>query len=247
MSEAVSQAPAATGQCIACREQLAAGAAICSKCREYQSRWRNELKYWAAMAGIIALAGSAVIVATGYLKSAKNYIWPADIVVLDYDTFGDLSMVNPTSQNVLVKYLYVRSGIPDHPFQWDVRWDINSVIEPKRPLKIRLPTLAAEQFRGESKSIFGNSQGKYAQGLNKTDEKAVLQYERNDKYVPAFLSSQGVEYRQVKDDIGPQITSFPCKAQLNYVFLDNQTERTMEISCIAVVKHRTSNARVRRP
>jgi hypothetical protein len=48
------QANVWTKACIACREPILPDATLCIYCKSDQSPWRNELRYWAAVAGIFS-------------------------------------------------------------------------------------------------------------------------------------------------------------------------------------------------
>src|SRR5262245_54019590 len=89
-----------TKPCIACGTAIAQNLTVCPTCKEYQSRWRNELKYWAAMAGLITLIGSGLVWTGGYVKAAYDYFLPPDPIVLELDTFQDLTIVNAARQSL---------------------------------------------------------------------------------------------------------------------------------------------------
>jgi hypothetical protein len=229
--------------CIACGAQISSESYICSTCKEYQRRWRNELRYWAAFAGLVTLICTGVVVIPGFLKSAWDYLQPPDLVVLDFDAFEYLTMVNPSNQPVLAKYFYIRSLNAGQADQWTVRWDINESIDAGKSLAVHLAKLAEKQFKGPpSDNIFGRQQGAYAQNLTEDVRREFLSYRRNKEFVPAFLKDGGTEHQHVKEDIGTHISTFSCAAEMSYMFLQRQTERKNSIACIGIIKHRVQPA-----
>jgi predicted nucleic acid-binding Zn ribbon protein len=227
-----------TRNCVACGETIPVGAAMCGKCNEYQSTWRNELRYWAAIAGFLAVLGSGAVYMVGVLKGGWDHYWPPDPLVLDFDTFNDITIVNPSNQFLLVKHLLVRAAYPGQREFLTPRWDINQTIDPSKSGSPKLPDIANMRFRGFEKAFYGNPPGPYAQDLSDKDKTEIFAYRRHQDYAPAFLKSEGVEHRHLRADIGSRITTFSCTAELGYVFLQSQLERTLSIPCIGVIRQR---------
>ena len=50
--------------CIACREPIEKGATVCKVCKSDQANWRNELKYWAGVVGVLTLIASGIAFTT---------------------------------------------------------------------------------------------------------------------------------------------------------------------------------------
>jgi hypothetical protein len=227
-----------TKPCNACGKDRHYDARICPECKEYQTPWRNELRYWAAIAGFIAILSSGTVFVIGVLKSAWDYYCPPALLVLDYDTFGDITFVNSSNQFVFVKYLQIRAVYPGQTIPFTPRWDTNQSIEPSKSGKTSLLKLAEGRFRGLEKSIFGEVPGPYAQKLPDTEKATIFAYKRHSDYVPAFLKKDGAEYRHLVADIGQNITAFECITEISYIYLKNRSERTMKLPCIGVIKQK---------
>jgi hypothetical protein len=48
-----------TTRCITCKQEILAGASLCSVCKSYQRPWKNHLLYFSGIAVMIALVVSA--------------------------------------------------------------------------------------------------------------------------------------------------------------------------------------------
>ena len=159
--------------------------------------------------------------------------FPSDLQVLEFDTFRDITIVNPSGQPVLMRWLLVRSAIPNQPHQWSIRWDINQSVEPSKPLTVNLVELAKNQFRGREKEWYGSQQGNYVQHLKEKDKQEIFQHKR----YKTFLKRDGTEHRQVVEDIGKYTTTFTCLAEVSYLFLHSHSERKSTPDCVGFLKH----------
>ncbi len=221
--------------CVACGENISANASVCSKCREFQSKWRNELKFWAGIAGLIVLISSGLAFSFGALKFARDYFRPPDLIVSEINTFGKITLMNMAEQSAWVKGLRIRSDNPQH----DLKWDLGYVLKPRQLYAVNMIELSKTQFQGLSRQIFGSAQGIYARKLSPETAAEVLRSMHRNKYVPVFLHRDGAEYRQVRDYLNDQVTVFDCNAELSYVFVESETQRIGRIPCVGVVKERT--------
>jgi hypothetical protein len=224
-----------TSRCVACGSDLAAGAYVCSNCKEYQARWRSELKFWAGIAGLIVLVSSGLAFSFGAMKFAVNYFWPPALIVSEVNSFGTLALVNMSDQNVWLKELRIRSDRPGH----DLQWNIGHILKPRELYSGDMIKMSASQFRGLSRQLFGSSQGLYARNLADDTIQALRAHKLREKYVPVFLHRDGPEYRQVKEVLRSQVTAFDCRAELTYVFMESQAPRDAAIPCIGVIKERS--------
>jgi hypothetical protein len=232
-----------TKNCIACGSEMQLDAYLCPTCKEYQGKWRNELKYWAGIAALISLVGGGLAVCFGFLKLTRDYYLPAAMIAIDFDVFGSISLVNPSAQHALIKDFYIQSEIPGTKFQYSLRWDINKSIDPNTTFATDLVRLSKQQFKDEAKGRFGAYQGSYARSLDGTVVQQVLHHDEItlQKYLPTFLKREGAEYRQASQYFGAALSTFPCAAQLNYRLLESQSEQTIIIPCVGVIKERTSS------
>jgi len=230
-------APIETRNCIACGHQISKAAKVCNECGAHQEPWRNEVKYWAGVAGLITLIGSGLAFSFASTKAGIDYLWPAKPVISEANTFGKLSIVNMSNQNVWVKHLSIRSEKPRH----DLRWDIGHVIEPHKLDESDLVILSKAQFAGLSRELFGQKQGTYANKIDAKTLAEILDNQHREKYVPVFLLQDGTEHGQVARVFGNSIGSVQCTADLTIVFAESQASHVLPIQCVGFIKNRIAN------
>jgi hypothetical protein len=100
--------------CIACGGELNSGASLCQSCGSSQSFWRNELRYWAAVAGVFSIIAATI----GYSINAgpeirKTLFWNDNIEILRFsesDNETALSIVNTGDGPVWIEKLTYQAG-----------------------------------------------------------------------------------------------------------------------------------------
>jgi hypothetical protein len=100
--------------CIACGSELNKGAAVCHACASSQRFWRNELRYWATVAGVFsviaAMIGYSINVAP---EIRKTLLWQDNIEILQFSETGDgakISIANIGDGPVWVEKLSFQAG-----------------------------------------------------------------------------------------------------------------------------------------
>jgi hypothetical protein len=90
----------ATKLCNACGSPLHLAARLCPVCKTWQTPWKNWLQYWAIIASMITLAGSAVTFAVTHFRTAP----PPEIslAILDLTNPGSLNVLNTGNVDVLI-------------------------------------------------------------------------------------------------------------------------------------------------
>jgi hypothetical protein len=48
-------------KCIACKEVIGIGATVCSKCKSYQTWWKNYLQYATSVVGVFTVMAALVV------------------------------------------------------------------------------------------------------------------------------------------------------------------------------------------
>jgi hypothetical protein len=101
-------------ECIACKGALAPGASLCLHCGSFQSGWKNDLRYWATLVGLVAFISTAV----AYLFSVgpeirKTFAWEDRIKVLDVILPGFIVVANTGDGNVFVQKLHWTGNVDD--------------------------------------------------------------------------------------------------------------------------------------
>jgi hypothetical protein len=100
--------------CIACGSDLNEGVSICTTCGSYQSSWRNELRYWAAVAGVFSIVAATI----GFSISAwpdirKSLFWRDSLEVLQFHNSegrSEISVFNTGDGPVWILELTYQAG-----------------------------------------------------------------------------------------------------------------------------------------
>jgi hypothetical protein len=74
MSEELKSPENSTKPCIYCGSSIPLSAKLCSVCKSYQSKLRNNLVYFAGIAGLISLLGSAFVYIVSELPNLRKVI-----------------------------------------------------------------------------------------------------------------------------------------------------------------------------
>jgi len=97
-------------QCKVCRELINDGAKICSHCGQYQSSWRNELKYGASIAGFVGLAISGLSFTAAQIQSlVADWFSHPSVEVLSYTTPNDAYISNSGKGIVYVADIFLKN------------------------------------------------------------------------------------------------------------------------------------------
>lgn len=141
-------------ECIACRNGLEAGASLCSHCGSFQSAWKNHLRYWATLVGLVAFIFTAV----AYLFSVgpeirKTFAWEDRIKVLDVILPGFIVVANTGDGNVFVQKLHWTGNI-DNLYSTDTI-PINKAISKEQGLE----TIELKRSSLEKKEFLGRYMG----------------------------------------------------------------------------------------
>ena len=96
--------------CIACKSEIVAGAVMCPICKSHQSRWKNQLYYFATIAGAITVFITMLtyIVST-WPEIRKTLFWRDIVDVTQLDSMGKLVIYNAGDGKIFVSHLTWRS------------------------------------------------------------------------------------------------------------------------------------------
>ena len=74
-----------TKPCAYCGSLIPSDAKLCSVCKSYQSKWRNNFVYWAGLAGLIGLLGSAFAYIISEASSLRKFFaWNGEVKVAKF-------------------------------------------------------------------------------------------------------------------------------------------------------------------
>jgi hypothetical protein len=228
--------------CIACKQPIEVGATLCPKCASYQRRWRNEIKYWSGIAGLVTLIATGLAFAGNNALLLYDRLFPPDLVVSEFNSFGKVALWNGSKQNAWLTHLQVHS---EKPF-FEVEWPLYTMIKANSPFVRDMVKESAESILGSNKEIFGVQPGDYAV---EPDETTIKNFERSDtdiakRFVPAFLSKNGTDFRQIEENYAKKY-SFGCTASLEYVytssisvFTSRNLSKVLAFPCVGMIRKR---------
>src|SRR5262245_24997156 len=110
--------------CIACLKAIPLGARICTNCDSFQADWRNEVKYWAGVAGIITLIASGLVFTADLGSRLWRRIFGYEIAVTNMDPFGKTVVWNLTSSAIHLRTVAINSAMPKTDLVWEVHQSI---------------------------------------------------------------------------------------------------------------------------
>jgi hypothetical protein len=241
---AMSDTPNIPPLCIACKQPIERGATLCQKCSSYQTKWRNEIKYWSGIAGLLTLIATGIAFAGNNVLLLYDRLSPPDLLVSEFNSFGKTALWNGSRQNVWVTHLQVKSNKP----YFDVEWPIYTTIKSNTPLVQDMIDESAKSIFGSNREIFAKRPGDYAVQPDK-DLISMIEGNNNDvmkQFVPAFLDADGTDYRQIEQN-HPTRYEFSCVADLEYIYTSSisifgsrNSAKNLSIPCVGMMRHRGS-------
>jgi hypothetical protein len=88
--------------CRECGMQVLPDARVCGYCESYQARWRNELRYFANIAGIFTVIGTAIFFSISLAPTLDQALfWTDEIAVLRVDG-GNMTLANAGDGKVFI-------------------------------------------------------------------------------------------------------------------------------------------------
>jgi hypothetical protein len=121
-------ATSSMASCIACKQSIPDGAALCSHCGSYQARWRNELRYLASTIGIGTVASALLVYSVSALPALRRQLfWRDRIEVLAFSSVRGLALANTGDGPVFVTHLTVESSPTG---RYNILFPIETLIRP---------------------------------------------------------------------------------------------------------------------
>jgi hypothetical protein len=223
-----------TKRCIACKDPIPNDATLCKVCKSDQSNWRNELKYWGGVAGVIALVASGIAFTTGLAYQAWQRLFGSEIAAAEIDPFGTTVLWNLTDDPIYLKTISVRSSEP----KVDVAWDVYKTVAAKSDAPIELMKIAADTMHGTIGEPYGKPPGDYAH-LDDATLQSLKKNERTDKFVATFLVRDGLTATQLKRNYKEQFRTFDCSITVDFMRLRGGSSSAVDLPCIGTFRLRT--------
>jgi hypothetical protein len=97
-------------KCIACKEVIDADAALCSKCKSYQARWKNYLQYAASVVGIFTVLAALIVYIISKSPELKKVLfWSDGLQVISFAYPRDITIFNNGDGKILLLHIGIRT------------------------------------------------------------------------------------------------------------------------------------------
>jgi hypothetical protein len=142
-------------RCIACWESIPSQSSLCAKCGSFQRNWKNDLRYWSTVVGLIVFVCSAL----AYLAATaplfwKMMTWKDGVEVVDAILPGYIVIKNTGDGDVFVRKLYwtgTVTGITQE-IGSNGTFPINKTISKQQrweTIELKRPETKKREFEGE--------------------------------------------------------------------------------------------------
>ncbi len=228
-------------ECIACRNALEAGASLCSHCGSFQSAWKNHLRYWATLVGLLAFIFTAV----AYLFSIvpeirKTFAWEDRIKVLDAILPGFIVVANIGDGNVFAQKLHWTGNI-DNFYSTDTI-PINKAVSKEQGLEtieLKRSSLEKKEFAGRymtNKEVPKESRIKLWQKARSDD---------NECWDVKIQLAKSESMLETQTGAGEEFWSIPLRGTFYFYSLHANRTLEEEVPLLGfVVKNLDENAKV---
>jgi hypothetical protein len=193
-----------TTRCVACKQDIPAGASLCSVCKSYQRPWKNHLLYISGIAAMIVLIVSAAFWLWGNSRLLLG-LGRDDVALISANTLGSAVVVNRGDREVFVSHLLL--FMPGRSANWQA---------PRLRFEERLPVgqFLRREFPRENPQEFRE----FVRGLNTPDFETLVNRAANGDTcleLIFFMASDSF-LRELKTMAGPTLNTFEVAGYLEY-------------------------------
>jgi hypothetical protein len=104
-------------QCIACWKDIPAKSSLCSQCGSYQRAWKNNLRYYSTIVGLVTFVVTALFYGGSLVPNIwKRFMWEDKIQILDVKVPGSMVIANVGDGDVFVRKLYWSGKLEESNF-----------------------------------------------------------------------------------------------------------------------------------
>lgn len=141
-------------ECIACKRKLEAGSFLCSRCGSFQVAWKNHLRYWSTMAGLLVFMTTALAYLTSIAPEVRRVItWKDRVQVLDVVFPGFIVLNNIGDGDVIVRQLHWTGTVQDMEYAMGSTYTIP--INKKLSIEQRVETIELKRGEFAKKEFLG--------------------------------------------------------------------------------------------
>ena len=209
-------------KCSVCKHDIPPTASLCSICRSYQQRWKNELQYYSGIAALLVLFLSA---SSWLIGRASAYFQRDDIRVISCNTLGAAVIANRGKAEVFISNLLL--WMPGRKSDWEApTLDINEGLPSGQFLKRQFP---ASRLQGPAFFVRGVDSVSF--------EKLISRAAKDDPcFELAFFESSDHSLRELKQMAGPTLNTFDVAGYLEYFGTHSDTAKYLSLSGTGVVR-----------
>jgi hypothetical protein len=220
--------------CSFCGELIAAGAVLCPKCNSYQRPWRNELKYWSGVVGLVTLVVSGLTFSLDAGRAIYQDMFSSDLAVSDFSSTDIARIWNISRTDVWITHVHIKSRKPVYDFQVTT----SHVIKPNDVLEFNFLKLAREQWSGFVGDLIKGNIADYGTDLS-ADEISDLEediVDTKENFVTDFLLRNGPEHRHLLSIHGRDLFTYACKLRIYYRISQSDTQQVLSVPCVGTVR-----------
>jgi ribosomal protein L40E len=212
--------------CIACGAAVPSDVELCRHCGSYQSRWKNTLRYWATVAGLLTLAASLLIYTITTLPVIRKMLaWKDDVDVLAFESSRRITLINSGDGDILVTHVVLSAEAP----RFSSAESVEQLLPPK--------AVHSENVK--------RKEGKIA-WVSCIDDDAWLRILGRAKpqadacFTIAVHYIKDAAYLGIREMLGEDLRTFPANASVQYYSFHNKEFRTKEFPAIGTIQRRLS-------
>lgn len=213
---------------------MARGATLCTTCESDQSIWRNELKYWSGIVGLITLVVSGATFSLNFGREAWQKIFGQTLAIADFSSTDILRVWNISNTDVWIKQIKIKSDGPSYQFGITT----SLVIKPKEVGDLNYRDAAISQWEGTVAGLLRSGFSDYATDMTPEERDHM----RNDllpaknMFVPDFLYRDGPEYAEIKGIHGGALFTFPCTIEIEHTNAGDASSEVTDIPCVGTLR-----------
>lgn len=220
-------------RCEVCAKEIPAGASICSECGYFQKPWRNELKYWSGITGLVTVIATAIVFTWTASLELYAKLFKPDMAISEIDTHGRSAVWNLTRSDLWITTLRFRSERP----RYDLQWSVYKVVEANKQLQFEILGLTKVNWHGDVSWMYSAAASdNFAPDLADDEWQAILRNELSDKYVVNFMYSNGAQFLQLNQYFGNRLRNVSCTGELNYLTSADGSSKMQSFPCVGIVR-----------
>ena len=215
-------------KCIECFEDIPNGAKLCSKCGSYQSKWKNRVKYFATVIGIVVATFTALAYLISVLPEVKKILFWKDSIEIMELSFAhkklNFTAINSGDGKVQLSYFLLESQKPD----FNITQGIDEAIPSGEMIKHR------DLYHPKRNEVFGFI------GDVTEEEWSILQNKSSDDFFgecfrQAFYTKNHPRYLQIKSSMGNSLKTWKAKGTMFYYSLRSAELKSTGIDLIGAL------------